>query len=1700
MSVQINVQASQSALAQSIAQGVAAFNSRYAGQNQLNLQINARAFSQPLGRITSDLADFESALKASNARVLAFGASTAVLGGVVRSFKEIANVTIEVEKSLTDINRVLNLSTNNLQKFSSELFSISKQTASSFDDATKAALEFSRQGLNTEETLKRTADALTLVRLTGISSTKAVEDLTATINGFAKAGLTTSQVVNKLAAVEQDFAVSAADLTEALSRTGQAAQEAGVDFDELNALVTTAQQNTARGGAVIGNALKTIFTRLQRTETLDQLEKFNIIVRDIQGNILPAVQILQNFANKYNDLADAQRAQLSEQVAGVYQVNILKGIITDLTGVQSTYTKALERGTEASNEADIANQKLNKTLSALASQTGVGLQQLANNIGKVTFAPLFEAIVSPINDAVKYINDTLEGEGPGSIFANGLLKGIRNVIAGPGLAVTFAVIAKVAKNTFEDATKALPAILGLTTEAQKRANIEKSIISILQTQSNLSLALQGQQGNISTQAATVLNYARLQTAQYQQQLQIAQQLAPLLAAQNVTVGARGIQVGPRIKAGGHIPAFAEMSERMGAAMGGYRSGKVVKAPKSVGANTYMNSAEEVKYVAGFAQPFINPPANSKAGRKHRQNAINRTGVDPYMAGGFIPNFARSKKTDYVLGTGFKGDLTSLPLNEKEEKEVGSVANLRTLIGSNFITDKIGGRKGIYYKIKEVRGRTNAQMRQQAEKIAMSGSMADIKKFIPTGQLSSFDFDLWFKNRSLPNINDNTQVERLTKNTGKGTVAFADQKRGLVTLMTGEIFEQRVSELENLTRSEISNNRFDFLPSDVSKFLGGEAKAGAFSLGNLVAKAIGVTPPGNFKNKERETIPLDLPIQLFVPEGHQELNKSFSNGFIPNFALPLSTARIPWFKKYSSKYKNTAGDTDLFKMGDFPTYGRGLDHEYAKSGNSSMLSYLHEDFVKSAINIALGSKKIIRPAEVGFKDKPISEISNENDFDLLYRIADGSYSMLELKQDFRNISGSVTGFMTRKLENLKKENPVLAKKVSSMIAVSNMPKFIDPTGKNPAGQFSEFETAIAAIVKDKYSNVDPTISAKLTKVTDGLLRRYEAKKNTNSAGFIPNFASMLSASIKGKGNISAIKTGKNNYEIEGFEVGKKFRGQGLGSQLYRKLIEKIGPGNYITGTLLPQEQALADYASGKPVPAKAIFPQLSRAKMAKSSKLLVNRKEMAISDFEKGIASHKYNAAKLEMALIELITSHASGFIPNFGLMKGYAFNDGRIYDDIYHSDAWDSIVGPRTGAIKYANYNGKLVYQAKSISEKLKQAFISKGIPASAFSPVEDVDAALRSKNTQEINDKLNQIGAVQLSGDIKAIYERGLYTKLLKDNQSFTIPGGISPKELSIFGGIDNWIKYYEKHYKALKWQSFAGGFIPNFTELINTEIDAILQPISKSRTIASKKLFGKPLDNDAIRYLNATSVEKLNQYLRAYGYLDGALGVDFPDKPDKKFLFTKNKGFIPNFAYKQAVMGLEEGMSGNKAIFDTKPFPHIRNSSQPSFASAISDHGGLKNALNDSIKNQEAAGLMNGGYIPNFAATVNPNLAFPGYGYKSLNTQEKQTFVKLNQELKKLATDTSLTATQMTALKASIMSQADSLKKSTGLTEIVTETNKALIEATKRAANGQIAANNANNNRTSIFKKMYGPAATTQNQYITSASNTSSGIRGVL
>ena len=609
----------------------------------LNVKINEKGFRQPLGRITGDLKQFDSALAASNARVIAFGASTAVIGGISKAFKELAKTTVEVGKAFADINRILGMSSKGLEQFGNQLFQISKKNATAFQDTTKAALEFARQGLQTEETLKRTSDALTLVRLTGINADKAVSSLTATVNAFDNAMVTTTSSVNKFVAVETKFAVGARDLVEAIGRVGSSAKDAKVGFDELNAIVTSVQQTTGRGGAVIGNAMKTIFTRLQRQSTLDALESYNIAVRDIQGATLPAIQILDNFAQSYKGLSDSSQAYLREQVAGVFQANILSAVLKDLGKQQSTFSSALKVSKNATNEANLATEELNKTLSALVTQTGLEFQRLQQNIGKATFEPIAKGLLEPLKGFLKDINDVIDGEGAGSEIANGLLKGIRNVIGGPGIIAIVGLLGKVFINTTSYLLKSLPALAGITTQTQKRAQLEEIIKNAMQTEAGLADQIAAEGGNAARQAGIFAQHAEAAKQDLDQQEKSISNIAAILmrmpkANLNAVMGAAGGRSRGGRGASGFIPGIAGEAHDISRGVGGVsRSAKPVVIPNfafggGVRGTMIANTGEHiVPNFKGGGSAIFNPNMIAQYGMP--------AGAKPIRgAGGYVPNF------------------------------------------------------------------------------------------------------------------------------------------------------------------------------------------------------------------------------------------------------------------------------------------------------------------------------------------------------------------------------------------------------------------------------------------------------------------------------------------------------------------------------------------------------------------------------------------------------------------------------------------------------------------------------------------------------------------------------------------------------------------------------------------------------------------------------------------------------------------------------------------------------------------------------------------------------------------------------------------------------------------------------------------------------------------------------------------------------
>ena len=192
--------------------------------------IVSKNFTQPLGRITGAANEFNKSLEASNARVIAFGASAGAIFAVQSAMSALVKTTIQVEQQLKNIEVLLGATDKEFRRFSEGLYKTAQATGKSFADVAASAEEFARQGLNVEATLKRNNAAMVLSKLGAMDVKNATESLTAAINTFGKAAGDATTIVNKLAQVDAKFAVSSGDLAEAVKRSGAAAVSANVQF------------------------------------------------------------------------------------------------------------------------------------------------------------------------------------------------------------------------------------------------------------------------------------------------------------------------------------------------------------------------------------------------------------------------------------------------------------------------------------------------------------------------------------------------------------------------------------------------------------------------------------------------------------------------------------------------------------------------------------------------------------------------------------------------------------------------------------------------------------------------------------------------------------------------------------------------------------------------------------------------------------------------------------------------------------------------------------------------------------------------------------------------------------------------------------------------------------------------------------------------------------------------------------------------------------------------------------------------------------------------------------------------------------------------------------------------------------------------------------------------------------------------------
>jgi len=546
-----------------------------------------KAGSAALGRIRRDADQFEKSMEAANARVLAFGTAVGVIEGMRRSFLALIKTTADVETALTKISIVagsdLEKTGTTIEKVGKQIFNVAKQTGQTFAVASEAYLELSRQGLGLSQSLERTKVSLDVVRASGAEHSKVISGLTAAYNAFSDTGLTYTQIAEKIANVDAKTTTSYEGLLDVLSRASSTARQTGTSFEELLAVTSTLKDLTARSESVIGNAFRSISTRLLDPKILENLQSlYNIDTRALDtGALLKPVEILTNVSNKLKEISDpSQRNEIVKSISGLYQADQLNALIkalSDASNLQGIYQKNLRASTEESDVLARSSQKFADTLNNQFAVLGVQLTEILNSFGKLGLAQPLSSLLKTISG----LAENLKGAAENTDFLSQGFQFVAKILGGAifskaGLVAIGVIIGKIAKDFVAFGLEAGRSFLGLNKAARDQAAIQQSIAAyIQQSGQNLNVLLSSEQAR--------LNLTKQIAAAWNQSVLSAQQMAAVTKQIAVPIFNSGLRAGPtgpsRRAADGFVPLVnAEMNDVKRGVGGANPNSKIVVMP------------------------------------------------------------------------------------------------------------------------------------------------------------------------------------------------------------------------------------------------------------------------------------------------------------------------------------------------------------------------------------------------------------------------------------------------------------------------------------------------------------------------------------------------------------------------------------------------------------------------------------------------------------------------------------------------------------------------------------------------------------------------------------------------------------------------------------------------------------------------------------------------------------------------------------------------------------------------------------------------------------------------------------------------------------------------------------------------------------------------------------------------------------------
>ncbi|MBY0398347.1 MAG: phage tail tape measure protein, partial [Thermoleophilia bacterium] len=317
-----------------------------------------------------------------------------------------------------------------------------KQAGLSLDDTSRALEAVAKSALAPNfDSLAETAEgAIAVFRQFNVSAA-GLEDALGSIN-----------------AVAGDFAVESRDLIEAIRKTGGAFAAAGGDLNELLAVFTSVRSATREGASEIATGLRTIFTRVQREDTVEALKRIGVQLRftraeaaaagdlGLENQFVGAYEAVRRLSQGLSSLrtTDPRYSSIVEELGGYRQVSRVIPLIQQAGEAQRAYNVAQAGGLSLTASAEKAQDSLANRMAKLREQTAALFREIESSDAFQTMAKTALSLASAMETLVRQLAPAVPlllavggvkaAQGAGQFFQNvkaGAIGGRRFASGGP---------------------------------------------------------------------------------------------------------------------------------------------------------------------------------------------------------------------------------------------------------------------------------------------------------------------------------------------------------------------------------------------------------------------------------------------------------------------------------------------------------------------------------------------------------------------------------------------------------------------------------------------------------------------------------------------------------------------------------------------------------------------------------------------------------------------------------------------------------------------------------------------------------------------------------------------------------------------------------------------------------------------------------------------------------------------------------------------------------------------------------------------------------------------------------------------------------------------------------------------------------------------------------------------------------------------